>query len=91
MCFISVTLDTSHSPIGPCGPLEQSPLGDSFQHSPMALLTSDSNRGENTGVTLMPRVGAGVTLMPGVGADVHDVRDIDPSEPSNMSCLVALE
>ena len=28
--FISVTAETSHDPIGPCGPLEQSE--DSFRH-----------------------------------------------------------
>ena len=30
--YISCTLDTSHSVIGTCGPLEQSPFGESLMH-----------------------------------------------------------
>ena len=43
---MSVILDTSHSPIGPCGPLEQSPFGDSLRHASTALLscTFDSDK-----------------------------------------------
>ena len=36
--FISVTAETSHAPIGPCGPLEQSL--DSCRHSAMAAWSS---------------------------------------------------
>ena len=42
-------LDTSHSPIGPCGPLEQS-SGDNFRHAPTALLSSSLDFDLNTGV-----------------------------------------
>ena len=42
--------DTSHSPIGPCGPLEQSPFGDNFRHALTALLSSGLVSGENAGV-----------------------------------------
>ena len=34
--LISVTADTSHDPIGPCGPLEQSFVLDNFRQSLMA-------------------------------------------------------
>ena len=37
---MSVTRDTSHSPIGPCGPWEQPPLGDSSRHAFTAMLSS---------------------------------------------------
>ena len=37
--YISCTLDTSHSVIGTCGPLEQSPFGESLMHALTALLT----------------------------------------------------
>ena len=53
--FMSVTPDTSHSPIGPCiynGALEQSPFGDTFRHAPMALLSSTVDCGENAGMCL---------------------------------------
>ena len=42
--------DTSHSPIVPCGPLEQSPFGDNFRHALTALLSSGLDSGENAGV-----------------------------------------
>ena len=48
--FISVTLDTSHFPIGPCGPLEQKPLGGSLRHESTALWSSTLDCGENAGV-----------------------------------------
>ena len=44
-----VTLDTSHSPIGPCRPLEQSPTGDSSRHALTAPLSSILDCGENDG------------------------------------------
>ena len=45
--FMSVTLDTSHSPIEPCEPLEQSPCGDNLRHAPTALFSSVRDCGEN--------------------------------------------
>merc|ERR1712159_811343 len=48
--LISVTRNTSHSPIGPCGPLGQSPFGQSFRCASTARLSSALDRGENTGV-----------------------------------------
>merc|ERR1719460_1904848 len=39
MANMLVTLDTSHDPIGPCGPLEQS-KSDAFGHSAMAARSS---------------------------------------------------
>ena len=47
---MSVTRDTSHSSIGPCGPLEPSPCVDSLRYASTALLSSALDRGENTGV-----------------------------------------
>ena len=48
---MSVTLDTSHFLIGPCGRLKQSPfVGDNSRHASMALLSSSLYRGENPGV-----------------------------------------
>ena len=41
--------DTSHSPIGPCGPLGQLPFGDNFRHASTALLRSGLDCGENAG------------------------------------------
>ena len=48
--LISVTRDTSHSPIGPCGPLEQSPCGHILMCASTAVLSSALDCGENTGV-----------------------------------------
>ena len=45
--LISVTRDTSHSPIAPCGPSEQSPRGDTFVQSWIPLLSSALDCGEN--------------------------------------------
>ena len=42
-----MTLDTSHSAIDPCGPLEQSPSGDSSRHALTASLSSSLDCGEN--------------------------------------------
>ena len=53
MWLISVTLDTSQFLIGPyaAGPIiEQSPLGDSLMHAPMALFSPTPDRGENANV-----------------------------------------
>ena len=47
MALISVTLDTSHPPICPCGPGEQPPLGDSLRQVSMALCNSAFDCGEN--------------------------------------------
>ena len=44
---MSVTLDTFHSRIGPCVPLEQSPVGDTSRHASTALLSSALDFGEN--------------------------------------------
>ena len=49
MRLMSATRDTSHFPIGPCGPLEQSPLGDSLRHALTARLSSALDSGENAG------------------------------------------
>ena len=46
---MSVTRNTSHSPIGPCGPVEQLPTGDSLRQASRALLSSSFDCGENTG------------------------------------------
>ena len=51
-----VMFDTPHSPIGPCGSLGQSPLGDNFRHASTALLSSGLDCGENAG---MGRSGVG--------------------------------
>ena len=68
---MSVTRDTSHSPMGPCGPVEQSPSGDSFRHSRTALLSSNLDSGENTG--------AGVVVE-------HLVNAATPSLSSVLDC-----
>ena len=59
MRLISVTRDTSHAWIGPCGPLEHSPLGDSLRHVSTARLSCTLDCGENA------RFGVG-------GAMIHD-------------------
>ena len=38
---ISFTLDTSHSPMGPSGPVEQSPLREKRRQSAAAFWSSD--------------------------------------------------
>ena len=43
-------LDKSHSPIGPYGPLGQSPSGDNFRHASAALLSACLDCGKNAGV-----------------------------------------
>ena len=48
---MSVTLDTPHFPIGPCGPSKHSPfIGDSSRHAATALSSSALDCGENAGV-----------------------------------------
>ena len=47
MRVMSLMLDASHSPIGPCLPSAQSPLGDTLRHSITAALSSSSDCGEN--------------------------------------------
>ena len=46
---MSVNLDTSHSPIGPLGPPEQSSLRDSLMHAFTAVASSEFDRGEYDG------------------------------------------
>ena len=47
MAAISVIADTSQSPIGPCGPLEQSPIGESLMHSLTAARSCSADSGLN--------------------------------------------
>ena len=47
MKLISVMLDSSHPPIGPCEALEESPLEGSSMQAWTALLSSVSEAGEN--------------------------------------------
>ena len=54
MRFKPVTLDTSHSPVSPCGLLGQLPLVDNFRQSATALLSSMVDCGENTGAGRFP-------------------------------------
>ena len=49
--LISVTADTSHDPIGPCGPAEQLPTGDNLMHASTASWSSVLFRGANAAVT----------------------------------------
>ena len=46
---MSSTPDTSHPPIGPCGPVEQLPSGERSVHLPTKTLSSTLERGGNTG------------------------------------------
>ena len=48
--LISVMADTSHDPMGPCGPAKQSPTGDSLMHKPKASLSSVLFWGANVAV-----------------------------------------
>ena len=73
--LISVTLDTSHSPIGPCTPVEQSPSEERRRHARTDFKSSNLDCGANTEIVVMP-----------IG-----VHDIDPGEPLNMKFLVAFE
>ena len=76
MWLMSVTCDTSHSPIGPCGSSERSPVGESLRYASIALLSSSLDCSENTGM--------GVLL-------VHVVGDIEPDVPANMIVFFACE
>ena len=49
---MSVTADTSHKPIGPFGPAEQSPTDDSFMHSSTAALSAFLFWGVDAAVTV---------------------------------------
>ena len=72
---VSVTADTSHDPIGPCGPLEQSPTSDSLMHASTASWSSVLFWGANAAVTATTkacRVGAlAVMVRTRVGTEVH--------------------
>ena len=57
MRLMSLTRDTSHSPIGPCGPLKHSPLGDNLRHVSTAPLSCTLDCGENAGVGTVEAVG----------------------------------
>ena len=59
---MSVTRDTSHSPIGPCGPSAQSLTDDILRHSSTAFLRSFRFFGVNTAVE-----GIGVGALVGIG------------------------
>ena len=48
--FMLITADTSHDPIGPCGPVVQLPRGDSLRHASTARLSSILFCGENARV-----------------------------------------
>ena len=50
---MSVAADTSHEPMGPCGPVVQVPCGDSLRHASMARLSSVLFCGENARVEVM--------------------------------------
>ena len=47
---MSVIAETSHSPIGPYGPSEQSPSGENSRHALIAPLSSVLDCGENAAV-----------------------------------------
>ena len=48
---MSVTADTSHDPMGPCGPVEQSPNGDNLMHAAIVSCSSVLFWGANAAVT----------------------------------------
>ena len=52
MRLMSVTRDTSHVSIGPCGPLKHSPFGDNRRHESIAPLSSTLDSGENARVAV---------------------------------------
>ena len=57
MRLMSVTRDTSQVPIGPCGPFEHLPFGDSPRHVSTAVLSSTLESGENAEVCVVGLVG----------------------------------
>ena len=74
--MLSVTAETSHDPIGPCGPLEQSE--DSCKHSTMAALSSDLDVGDhsvveyhNRGTMVGVRVGVRARIMIRIGVTIR--------------------
>ena len=69
-----VTLDTSHSPIGPCGPLEQSPSGDNFRHVSTALLSCTLDCGTNAGLDCGTNAGLDCGKNAGGGVRVNQLR-----------------
>merc|ERR1719201_2316229 len=54
MEYMLVTAETSHDPIGPCGPLEQ--WVDCFRHSLMAASSSPLDFGANTLVAVVVHI-----------------------------------
>ena len=72
---MSCTRDTSHSPIGPYGPVEQSPFGDTSRHERTARSTSSLDWGENADLV--------------AGLSVHSFDDMEPDEPKNKPSLLA--
>ena len=63
---MSVVLDTSHSPIGPCELSEQSPFGDCSRHASTALLSSALDCSEIAGVVFLWIVRCGLKVLKGV-------------------------
>merc|ERR1719326_174141 len=76
--IMSVTWDTSHVPIGPCGPLEQS--DESLRHASTASLSSLRVFGENTvadeALTPTPSAGDSVVRMRNVIKFENAVREV---------------
>ena len=74
--LMSVTVEISQDPIGPCGPLEQSE--DSCRHSAMAALISGLDVGDhsvveyhNRGTMFGVRVGVRVRIMIRIGVTIR--------------------
>ena len=104
---MSLTLDTSHSAIGPFWPPEQSPLGDNLRHASTAPLRSIGD--ERPVVVVVAALVVAALVVAAlvvaalvvtalvvaallVAAAVHDTfRDIDPDDPVNISFWFALE
>ena len=65
--YMLVTADTSHDPIGPFGPAEQLPTGDSLMHAPTAPWSSVLLRGANAVATPTAKTSRVllVTVLPG--------------------------
>ena len=94
MSSMSVTLDTSHSAIGPCRPLEQSPsAGENLRHFSTAYLSSavDENAVDKGAAVVVAAVVVVAVVVVVVVVVVHTVCDIDPGDPSNMRLLLAFE
>ena len=72
---MSVTPETSHSPIGPCGPLEQSPSVDRSRHALTAPLSSSCDSGENAATGVWAEQSGKVVKLGGVerkDGNVHE-------------------